>query len=328
MADKRRRPWMIAAWPGMGSVAMVAATYLIEQLQMEQFGRIDLREFFDINETVVHKGILRAARVPRGLLFRTPEDAPGRPIVAFVGEAQPPIGTYAYAQKLAEAARKLDIERMVTFASMASALDPADNPRVFGVATNQEILEELDRLSVDPLADGQIGGLNGVALAAAAEQDIPGMGLLAEIPFFAANVANPKAARAALSVFSVLGGLDLSLAPLDEQAKVVDRALIEAFEKLKAEHAIPDELISNSEDEGDESLSDSDASEAVGDIGSAESSDESQRLDFATRQRIEQLFEQARNDRSKAMTLKQELDRLGVFKDYEDRFLDLFRRAD
>ena len=32
-------------------------------------------------------------------------------------------------------------------------------------------------------------------------------------------------------------------------------------------------------------------------------------------------------DRAKAIELKQELDRLGVFKDYEDRFLDLFKKA-
>jgi len=31
-------------------------------------------------------------------------------------------------------------------------------------------------------------------------------------------------------------------------------------------------------------------------------------------------------DRSKAKEFKQELDRLGVFKEYEDRFVDLFKR--
>ena len=44
------------------------------------------------------------------------------------------------------------------------------------------------------------------------------------------------------------------------------------------------------------------------------------------KQRIEQLFEQSVQDRSRAFELKSELDRLGVFKDYEDRFLDLFRK--
>jgi hypothetical protein len=40
------------------------------------------------------------------------------------------------------------------------------------------------------------------------------------------------------------------------------------------------------------------------------------------------MFEEARADRSKAYLLKRELDRLKVFHDYEDRFLDLFKKAE
>jgi hypothetical protein len=43
------------------------------------------------------------------------------------------------------------------------------------------------------------------------------------------------------------------------------------------------------------------------------------------RDRIEMLFDKARKDRSRAYELKQELDRLGVFAEYEDEFLDLFK---
>ena len=43
-------------------------------------------------------------------------------------------------------------------------------------------------------------------------------------------------------------------------------------------------------------------------------------------QRIERLFREASQDRSKAYELKRELDRLEVFDDYEDRFLDLFKK--
>jgi hypothetical protein len=42
---------------------------------------------------------------------------------------------------------------------------------------------------------------------------------------------------------------------------------------------------------------------------------------------LERLFEQAARDRSKAFGLTHELDRVGVFKEYEDRFLDLFKKA-
>lgn len=40
------------------------------------------------------------------------------------------------------------------------------------------------------------------------------------------------------------------------------------------------------------------------------------------------MFQEAREDRAKAVRLKEELDRLGVYPAYEDRFLDLFRRAE
>ena len=59
----------------------------------------------------------------------------------------------------------------------------------------------------------------------------------------------------------------------------------------------------------------------------AESEPESEEptLDRADQQLIEDLFEGARIDRSRAYELKQELDRLHVFLEYEDRLLDLFR---
>jgi hypothetical protein len=52
---------------------------------------------------------------------------------------------------------------------------------------------------------------------------------------------------------------------------------------------------------------------------------EEERIHAEDRRRIEELFAQARLDRSKAFELKSELDRLDVFRDFEDRFLDLFK---
>jgi hypothetical protein len=45
------------------------------------------------------------------------------------------------------------------------------------------------------------------------------------------------------------------------------------------------------------------------------------------RRRIEDLFEKAKRDRSVAYELKRELDRLGVYPENEDRFLDLFKKT-
>ena len=50
-------------------------------------------------------------------------------------------------------------------------------------------------------------------------------------------------------------------------------------------------------------------------------------IDPAAIANIERLFDAARRDPNEAVKLKAELDRLGVFKRYEGRFLDLFKRA-
>lgn len=60
----------------------------------------------------------------------------------------------------------------------------------------------------------------------------------------------------------------------------------------------------------------------------AEPKPEREPIDFATREKLEHMFSEARRDRAKAIELKRELDRLGVFEQYEDRFLDLFKRAE
>ncbi len=51
-------------------------------------------------------------------------------------------------------------------------------------------------------------------------------------------------------------------------------------------------------------------------------------LDAADELRVEKLFELARDNRSKACELKRSLDSLGVFTQYEDRFLDLFSKSE
>ncbi|MCD6583255.1 MAG: hypothetical protein J7K71_01010, partial [Candidatus Omnitrophica bacterium] len=50
------------------------------------------------------------------------------------------------------------------------------------------------------------------------------------------------------------------------------------------------------------------------------------KLPQSAREKIEALFKEAKKDISKARELKEELDRWSVYREYEDRFLDLFRK--
>ena len=314
----RPRPWMIAAWPGMGSVASLAAGYLVRELAMTETGDLPHRSHFDIHEVAVKDGLVLPVHVPRGHFFRWTNPGEGRDLVVFLAEAQPPDRVWKYANDLLDAAERLDIERVVTFASMASALHPSAAPKVTGVATDEAMRVELRKAEVTLLEDGQIGGLNGVLLGAAAERGIPGLGLLGEIPFFAAQVPNPKAARVVLSVFSVLSGVEVSLAELDRHSATMERVLIEAYERLRTQAR---------EATGDEPAVEEVTEENGTKPDAAAPAPSASPLDLSTRQDIERRFEEARHDPAKAVELKQLLDRLQVFDRYEDRFLDLFRKA-
>jgi hypothetical protein len=187
-------------------------------------------------------------------------------------------------------------------------MHPEHASRVFGAATQESILAELKGLGVQILDEGRIGGLNGVLLAAAMENGLHGACLLGEMPHILVQLPFPKASLAILQRFAAWSETEIDLTQLAEQAQAVDEKLGELLAKVQT---AMEEQETPAEDEGVIA----EPSEAGG-LGPQDA------------QRIERLFEQARQDRSKAYELKGELDRLDVFSAYEDRFLDLFKKTD
>lgn len=308
--------WLVAAWPGMGNVAVIAAGYMIQKLGLKQIGEMPRHDRFDISAVEVKNGVISAPRMPRNLLYQG--DRPnGARLTVFIGEAQPSTAGYSFAHELMNKARELGCTRVVTFASMASQLHPMAQPRVYGATTREDLLDELSRLEVKVVEQGQIGGLNGVLLGAAAERGVPGTCLMGEIPYFAPGVPNPKAARAVVDAFSLMAGLDIEVDELTQHAAQIDQMLLQMMEKLQAQGQLPEQ-----NEEAGESF------ESNPSVAEPETPSGSRKLDEPARRKIESLFAEAEADRSRSVALKQELDRLGVFKDYENRFLDLFRRAE
>ena len=306
---KLNKPWLIAVWPGMGQVAISAGYYLMAKLGMHAIAEFSPRDLFDAEHIEVSGGLIRLGRMPRSRFF-VASDADGRKhdIVLFIGEAQPPQGKYAFCQRLIEYAKGLGVERVFTFASMATQMHPTHRSRVFGAATDPDSLAEFKRLEVELLEDGHISGLNGLLLGVSAELGVRGACLLGEIPHIFAQLPFPKAALAVLETFTTLAGIEIDFSELTEQAAAVDHQLGELLAQLEA--AIERQAPADEEEPEDYKPV------------------EEERLSPADKDRIEQLFEQAQRDRSKAYELKRELDRLKVFADYEDRFLDLFKKPE
>jgi proteasome assembly chaperone (PAC2) family protein len=307
---KLNRPWLVAVWPGMGHVAISAGYYLVAKLGMHILAEFSAQEVFDVEHVEVKGGLIRMGRLPRSRFFVWKDPLERHDIVVFIGEAQPSKGRYAFCQRLIEFARQLGIERVYTFAAMATPMHPEHASRVFGAATDAESLSELKRLELELLEDGQIGGLNGVLLGVAAEGGLHGACLLGEMPHIFHQLPFPKASLAVLEAFSTIAGLHIDLSELSEQAKEVEQKLGELLEKVQEALEQQQEPDGPGDDEGPE------FEPAAMEEGTS----------VENRELIENLFRQAYQNRAKAYELKRELDRLGLYREYEDRFLDLFKK--
>jgi proteasome assembly chaperone (PAC2) family protein len=295
-------PWLVAVWPGMGQVALSAGYYLMAKLEMTSLGEFSPTEQFDIEHVEVSAGMIQPVVRPQNRLFYWKDPQQQHDIVVFIGEAQPPRGKYAFCNQLIEFATDMNVQRVFTFAAMATQMHPEQPSRVFGAATDQESLDEISRLELEILEDGHIGGLNGVLLGAAQQAGLRGTCLLGEIPHVFSQAPFPKASLGVVETFASIADLEIDCGELAEQAQLVEAEMVRIISRVK-------QAIEPEEEE-----------QEIYDTGLSEEP----KLSDDDEQRIERLFVQAAKNRSKAYELKRELDRLDVFDEYEDRFLDLF----
>ena len=302
---KLHHPWLVAVWPGMGHVALNAGIYLLAKLNMSLITEFTSDELFDVEHVEVKDGIIQLVRRPRNRFFLWRDPKQQHDLIVFVGEAQPPIGKYAFCRRLMTYACELGAERVFTFAAMATQMQPDHPSRVFVAATDQPSLDSVRGPAIKLLEDGQVDGLNGVLLVAANECGLPGTCLLGEMPHIFAQLSFPLASLVILKVFASLINFELDFGELEARAHETAKQLCELL--TQAQHAYRDQFPEEEERFPPEPV------------------DEDPNA-VADKRRIEELFDAAVRDRSKAFELKQELDRQQVFKDYEDRFLDLFKK--
>jgi proteasome assembly chaperone (PAC2) family protein len=171
----------------------------------------------------------------------------------------------------------------------------------------QPPLNEMKQFEMEVLEDGNIGGLNGLLLGAAVEVDLHGMCILGEMPHVFSQLPFPKASLAILEVFADLARIDIDFVELRERAQQMEEQLGELWARVESQFR---------QQSGEDSF------------GADQSDNEEEAVKPADRERIEALFAEAIKNRSKAFELKHELDHLGLFKEYEDRFLYLFKESD
>ncbi|MBN3040454.1 MAG: PAC2 family protein [Candidatus Omnitrophica bacterium] len=307
---KLKTPVFIAAWPGMGEVAYRSAMFLKEVLGFKMFAKLEAQDFFKPAAVFVEKGLINSPKIPAGFFYYY-KAKNGPDIIIFLGEAQPPL---EYAESLSAAIidfiKQYNVKFVFTFAAKPEPIDHKGKSRVWIASTHNDILHDFSKLGVKTLNEGQISGLNGIILGVAKQKNLRGACLLGEIPFYTVQIENPKAIAKILEAVSGYLKLDLNLSSLAERSKFIEEEIDKLITYLKGE-ASP---------QGDSPLNEDDVEKLKKDLAAYT------KLPQSARENIESLFKEAVHDITLANQLKTELDKWNVYKEYEDRFLDLFKK--
>jgi uncharacterized protein len=309
---KLKNPIFIAAWPGMGEVAYRSALFLKEVLDFKIFAKLEAQDFFKPAAVFVDKGIVENPKVPAGFFYyHKAKDS--QEIILFLGEAQPPL---EHAEALSDAIvsfiQKYKVKFMLTFAAKPEPIDHKTSSGVWIAATHAEVIESFKPFGLKTLKEGQISGLNGIILGTAKRMGLRGACLLGEIPFYTVQIENPKAIASILGVVGKYLKLDLNLSSIVERSKFIEGEIEKLLLYLKGE-APPS---------GPSPLNEEDVDKIKKDLAAYS------KLPQSAIAKIENLFKEAGSNITIANQLKGELDHWNVYKEYEDRFLDLFHQKD
>lgn len=318
-----KNPILIVAWPGMGEVSFKAASYLVEKLGAQEFAQIPPEEFFYLTASFIQDGLLSIPELPQSKFYYWKNPATkrlgtaknlggkieGNDLIIFISNAQPDLAkAESYSSRIINLAKSFKVKTMVSFAAMPQPIDHTQPPGVWFSATSRALIEHLKSFNFNLLNEGQISGMNGLFLGIAKQAGIDGFCLLADIPLYTIQIENPKASACVLEALGKILQLQIEVSSLNAQAHTMEEEINKLLDYLK--------LGSPVAPIGEEEI------EKI-----KKSLSQLTKLPLSIKDKIEKLFTEAKTDISKAHELKSTLDKWNVYKEYEDRFLDLFRKT-
>ncbi|MCJ7776044.1 MAG: PAC2 family protein [Desulfobulbaceae bacterium] len=221
-------PILIASWPGIGNIGIIAVDTLRGMVRAEEIGEIEPWDFFYPKRVSIRNGELKSLAFPGSKFYLG--KAGGRDLVFFIGEEQPTEvgkayaeGTKAYrmANLVLDVAIKLGCRRIFTSGAAVAPIHHTVRPKVWAVPNSEELIDEVKSYENVVLmseidgggGQGNITGLNGLLLGVARKRGIDAICIMGEIPIYFQDfpLPYPKASKSVLEVLSVSLGIELEM---------------------------------------------------------------------------------------------------------------------
>jgi proteasome assembly chaperone (PAC2) family protein len=245
-------PILVASWPGIGNIGIIAVDTLKGILEAEEFGEIEPWEFFYPKRVLIRKGILEYLEFPSSKFYF--KRVRGRDIIFFIGEEQPTEGGRMYAEGrkayrmaglVLDVAEKFKCRRVYTSGAAVALIHHTTKPRVWAVPNGESLISEIKAYQNTVLMSdiegrgghGSITGLNGLLLGVARKRGFEAICLMGEIPVYLQGLplSYPKASKSVLEVLSHSLKVEVNLDTLDELDRKVEQRIEEFYQQIPLE---------------------------------------------------------------------------------------------
>ena len=245
-------PVMVASWPGIGNIGLIAVDTLRRALQAEELAYIEPWEFFYPNRVVIRNGEITELGFPGSEFFY--KRAPAGDIIIFTGEEQPAEGgrvyaegsrAYAMANLVLDLAQKYRCRRIYTSGAAVYPIHHTTRSRVWAVPNTPALLDELRSYDNTVMMSeiegvgnqGSITGLNGLLLGVAMRRGIDAACLMGEIPVYLQGFPfiYPKGSLAVLEVLTAALDVSIDMSEIHRLAEQNEHELTSLYEKLPPE---------------------------------------------------------------------------------------------
>lgn len=203
-----KSPYILVGLPDAGLVGTIAATYLIDSLEMRELGYIDSVRFPPLI-------IVRDNEIKNAVRIYEKDN-----LVVIISDI-PILSSLAvqFSKSLLNWAKKLNPKLVINITGL-----PVQNrlqiekPEVLGLASSNDVTELLRSEKVTLFSDGVLFGTYAAVIKECVSQKIPSLTLLAQSHL---NFPDPTASIEALSIVNKILKTNIDLKPLRDEAEMI-----------------------------------------------------------------------------------------------------------
>jgi len=249
---KLEDPVLIAGWPGIGNIGIMAVDTLRRMVKAEEFGEVEPWDFFYPKKALIRSGELKDLEFPiNKLYFRKTEK---KDLIFFIGEEQPTEGGKAYAEGtkayqmanlVLDVALKFGCRRVYTSGAAVAPIHHTMRPKVWAVPNSEDLIDEIRSYENTVLmsdiegrdGQGNITGLNGLLLGVAKMRGLEAICVMGEIPIYLKGFLfpYPKASKSVLEVLTATLGIRIEMETIAALVERSEREIERLYDSFPSE---------------------------------------------------------------------------------------------